>query len=292
VKAAVRGTSLYFDVDGSALSPEGGRLLQRPTAILVHGGPGGDHSAYKPVLGPLTEAMQLIYYDQRGQGRSERGDPARYTLDENVEDMEALREYLGLDRVVSIGASYGGMVAMAHAARYPDSVSHLILIATAAHAAHLERAGVLVRERGSPEQVAQFDKLLAGQIATVKDMKNYFGIMAPLYARRHDATRSATSTDKPIYEPVALQRSHGPGGFLRTYDLRPELREIRATTLVVAGRHDWICAPEFSIEIHKHIAGSDLRIFEASGHSILSDEPSALLDLIKGFVVYNNGQPT
>ncbi len=63
--------------------------------------------------------MQVVYFDHRGQGRSARGDVARYTLDENVEDMEALREHLGLGPIVSIGTSYGGMVAMAHAARYP-----------------------------------------------------------------------------------------------------------------------------------------------------------------------------
>jgi proline iminopeptidase len=65
---------------------------------------------------------QVIYFDHRGQGRSDRGDPAMHTLDENVEDMEALRQYLGLGPVISIGTSYGGMVATAHAARYPASV--------------------------------------------------------------------------------------------------------------------------------------------------------------------------
>ena len=137
--AHLRDTSLYFDVDGSGLVPDGRAMRERPVAMVIHGGPGGDHTGFKPAMTPLADTMQLVYFDHRGQGRSGHGDPARYTLDENVEDMEALRRYLGLGKVVSIGTSYGGMVAMAHAARYPDAVSQLILIVTAAHCGFIPR---------------------------------------------------------------------------------------------------------------------------------------------------------
>src|SRR5688572_1928036 len=99
-----------------ALVPEGAVMRERPTALLSHGGPGGDHTGLKARYGKLAEKMQLVYFDHRGQGRSARGDPRKYTLDENVEDLEALRRYLGLGPVVSLGTSYGGVVAMAHAA--------------------------------------------------------------------------------------------------------------------------------------------------------------------------------
>src|SRR5437879_13743526 len=84
--------------------------------------------------------MQLVFFDHPGQGRSARYNAAKYVLDENVEDMEALRGHLGLGPIVSIGTSYGGIVAMAHAARYPASVSHLVLVVTAAHAGFNARA--------------------------------------------------------------------------------------------------------------------------------------------------------
>ena len=128
--AQIRGTTIYFDVEGAGLVPDGGAMRQKPEAMVIHGGPGGDHSGFKPAFTPLAETMQLVYFDHRGQGRSARGDPDRYTLDENVEDMEALRRYLGLAPIVSIGTSYGGMVAMAHAARYPHAVSRLVLVVT------------------------------------------------------------------------------------------------------------------------------------------------------------------
>src|SRR5919206_4384951 len=133
MRAKLRDTEIFFDVEGAGLVPDGAAMRERPVAFAVHGGPGGDHSGFKPGCSALAEHMQVVYFDHRGQGRSARGDPARWTLDENVEDMEALRRHLGLGPIVSIGTSYGGMVAMAHAARYPGAVSHLILLVTAAH---------------------------------------------------------------------------------------------------------------------------------------------------------------
>ena len=91
---------------------------------------------------------------------------------------------------------------------------------------------------------------------------------------------------RALHEPEPLNRAFGPDGFLRRFDLRPELARIAAPTLILAGRHDWICPPEFSEEIHRLIPGSDLRIFEHSSHSIRADEPEAMMDAIRGFLVY------
>src|SRR5579863_9524888 len=103
MKAQIRDTVIFFDVDGASLVPEGASMRMRPTAFLIHGGPGVDHTGLKARYGRLTEKMQLVYFDHRGQGRSARGDPEKYTLDENVEDMETLRQYLGLGPIVSLG---------------------------------------------------------------------------------------------------------------------------------------------------------------------------------------------
>jgi len=286
--AAVRGTRIYFDVEGAGLVPDGAAMRERPVAMVIHGGPGGDHSGFKPSFSPLAERMQLVYFDHRGQGRSDRPDPATYTLDENVEDMEALRRHLGLGPIVSIGTSYGGMVAMAHAARYPDAVSHLVLIVTAAHGGFISRAQAIVRERGTPEQQAVCDTLWAGGFRTVEQMRHYYEVMGPLYARSNDPAAGQGSRSRAIYSPEALNRAFGPDGFLRGFDLRPELARITAPALVLAGRHDWICPPEFSEEIARLIPRADLRIFERSSHSIRSDEPEAMVDAILGFLVYRS----
>jgi proline iminopeptidase len=286
MRASIRDTEIFFDIEGLGLVPDGPRLRERPVAMILHGGPGGDHSGFKPGFSPLAERMQLVYLDHRGQGRSAKGDPARYTLDENVEDLEALRRHLGLGRVVSIGTSYGGMVAMAHAARYPASVSHLVLVVTAAHAGFNARAQQIVAERGTPEQQRVCRMLWEGELDTVEKLKHFYAVMGPLYSTTHDEARARDGRARTLHEPEALNRAFRPGGFLRSFDLRPELSNITARTLILAGAYDWICPPEFSEEIHRLIPGSDLRIFRNSSHSIRADEPDAMLDVIRGFIVY------
>jgi proline iminopeptidase len=282
--ATVRGTRIYFDIEGMGLVPDGPVMRERPVAMVIHGGPGGDHSGFKPSFSPLAARMQLVYFDHRGQGRSAAADPATYTLDENVEDMEALRRHLGLGPIVSIGTSYGGMVAMAHAARHPDAVSHLILIVTAAHGGFVPRAQAIVRERGTPEQQAVCETLWSGAFHSVEDMRRYYSVMAPMYARQYDPAAGSEGRERAIYSSEPINRAFGPEGFLRRFDLRPELGRITAPTLIMAGRHDWICPPEFSEEIHRLLPGSELRVFEHSSHSIRSDEPAAMTDAILGFV--------
>jgi proline iminopeptidase len=290
MRARIRETEIYFDIEGAGLVSDGASMREKPVAFLIHGGPGGDHTATKAACSPLAGKMQLVYFDQRGQGRSERGDAGMYTLDENVEDMEALRKHLGLGPVVSIGASYGGIVAMAHAARHPSAVSHLVIIVSAAHSGFITRAREIAAQRGTQEQVSLCEDLFAGRIDTPEKLSNYYQVMGPMYSLKYDSAAAKARLERAILTPDALNRAYAPGGCLRQFDLRPELSSITAPTLVIAGRHDWICAPEFSQEIHEHIAGSDLRIFEKSGHGVLGDETGECLDAIAGFIVYNGGR--
>jgi proline iminopeptidase len=117
-------------------------------------------------------------------------------------------------------------------------------------------------------------------------MRRYFEVMGPLYSRNYDAAGANTRLGRAILNPEAFNRVYGPDGCLRNFDLRSELAAIRAPTLIIAGRHDWICPPEFSAEIHERIANADLRIFEQSSHAVVGDETQQCLDAIAGFVVY------
>ena len=288
--ADVRGTRIFFDVDGVGVSFEGGRALERKTAFLIHGGPGVDHIGMKAVHKGLETRMQLVFFDQRGHGRSAPGDPARYTLDETVEDMEALRRYLGLGPIVAIGASYGGMVAMAHAARYPDAVSHLVLSGTASHKGLLTRASEIVAERGTPAQIAMLAELINGNLDTCDKLTEYFKVMGPLYSQSFDEVAFVKNVGRTSFNVEIARRAFAPGGHTQTFDLRDELKSITAATLILAGRHDFICAPEFSVELHRLIRGSTLKIFENSSHNIGADEPQRYLDAIAGFLVYNEGR--
>ena len=284
MKAKVRGTEIYFDVEGTGLVADGARLREKPVAFAIHGGPGSDHTGLRIGFSPLSDRMQIVYFDHRGSGRSAAGDKSKYTLEENIDDMEALRQHLGLGPIVSMGTSYGGMVAMRHAIRYPDSVSHLVLIVTAAHSGFIARSREIVRSRGTPEQQAWVEELYAGRIDTPEKLGAFHHEMGPLYALKFDAAASLQRQALAIHSPQPLNMAFAPGGFMHAYDLRPKLGAIRMPTLILAGRQDWICAPEFSEEIHRLIPQSKLVVFENSSHSMRLDEPEGMRREIAAFV--------
>ena len=291
MRAAVRGTEIYFDVEGAALVPDGATMRDKPVAFVLHGGPGGDHTGFKPGMSPLAAHMQLVYIDHRGHGRSAASDPALYTLDENVEDLEALRLHLGLGPVVVIGTSYGGMVAMAYAARYPASIAKLVLIVTAADGGFRERAKAWIDRHGTPDQKRVCALLWAGRFETPAQVDEYYTVMGPLYAKTFKPDEAAAARSRATFTPAALNNAFKPDGFLNTMDLRPELAQITAPTLILAGRHDWICPPDYSDEIHRLIPGSELFVFEESSHSIRADQPVALNEIITRFVTDSPNPP-
>jgi len=284
MRARIRDTEIYFDVEGSGLVVDGSRMREKPVMFVIHGGPGADHSSYKPGFSPLSQKVQLVYFDHRGQGRSSRGAKETYTLENNVEDMEALRQHLGLDKIVVLGSSYGGMVALSYAVRYPQNISHLIVVATVPDSRFLQRAKEILAQQGTDEQKAIAQRLWDGMFESEEQLREYFQVMAPMYSITHDPESRQKGWDRAILSADAINVAFS--GFLRSYNVLDQLHKITSPTLVIGGRHDWICPPEFSEEIAQAIPNADLRIFENSGHSVRADEPEALLDAIAGFLVY------
>src|SRR4029453_16253636 len=123
---------LFVDVDGAKLVPEGMSMRERPTLVMVHGGPGFDHTPFKARYASLTEIAQLLYYDHRGNGRSEDGLPERWNLDQWADDLRTLCDVLGIEHPIVFGTSFGGFVALNYALRHPDHPAKLVLSSTAA----------------------------------------------------------------------------------------------------------------------------------------------------------------
>lgn len=152
--AKINGYNIFFDVEGLQWVPDGPVMREKPVCLVLHGGPGGDHTHFMPDLSPLSEYCQLIYIDDRNTGWSERIDYRTNSIKQNVEDIEALREYLGLDKVFILGQSYGGMKAQYYAAHHPDHLYGAMIICTAPNAAGIvnDRVAKHILEYGTPEQ--------------------------------------------------------------------------------------------------------------------------------------------
>lgn len=282
--AKVRDTVLYFDVDGMGLVPDGPRMVERPTLFLLHGGPGGDHTSFKTQCAALRDVAQLVYLDHRGSGRSQTGDPATYTLENNIEDLEALREHLGLERIAVLGSSYGGMVAQGYAIRYPERVSSLILVVTAPSFRFLADAQRIVNERGSEEQKRVCQLLWDGGFESEEQQREFYRLMMPWYSTTYDPATFDESWERSRRSYICLNR--GFGDFLRTFDFIEQLPTITCPTLVIGARHDWICPVQHSELIAQRIPRAHLKIFEKSGHSAAADEPEAFLAAVRGFLTY------
>ena len=282
--AKIRGTEIFYDVDGTRLVPVDGKMVERPVLFLLHGGPGGDHSSFKKEVGKLTDVAQLVYIDHRGSGRSRDSDPESWTLENNIDDLDALREHFSLERISILGSSYGGMVAQGYAIRHPDRVANLILVATASSYRFINDARCIVQERGTPEQIEICQRLWEGNFETIDQLKEYYRLLSPLYSLSSDPESFEESWGIGIRNFDQLNQ--GFGGFLRTFDYTDQLSQITCPTLVMAGEHDWICPPNHSRLIAKRIPSAHLKVFARSSHSIAADEPEAFLAAVRGFLTY------
>lgn len=282
MRARVRGTELYFDVDGMGLVPDGNVMRERPVLFLLHGGPGGDHVGFKSTAAALRDVAQLVYIDHRGSGRSAEGDPAGYTLDENISDVDALRGYLGLEQIAVLGWSYGGMVAQGYAIRFPERLSQLVLMATAPSHRFIADARRIVEERGTPEQQRVCAPLWAGTFESRAQLYEFYRAMGPMYSTKHDPATFEQSWNRGIRRIELL--NIGFGGFLRTFDFTEDLHRITCETLVLAGAHDWICPPEHSRIIAGRIPRAHLKMFPNAAHNIPQDQPEEFLAAVRGFL--------
>ena len=149
---SVNGVRLFFDVEGPKLVPDGPTMREKPVLLMLHGGPGFDHSIYRPAYSALADIAQIVYLDHRGNGRSEDGPREGWNLTQWGDDVHAFCEALSIVDPIVLGASFGGMVALAYATRHPDHPSRLILISTeAAGGSHVERRVALFERFGGPE---------------------------------------------------------------------------------------------------------------------------------------------
>lgn len=283
MKAKLRGTEIYYDIAGMQLAPTKKGFVEKPVLFLLHGGPGGDHLRYKQHSLELQSVAQLVFIDHRGCGRSKKTKASEYTLENNIEDIEALRKQLGLDKISILGTSYGGMVAQGYAIRYPKQVEKLILVATAPSYRVDQEAKAYVKKHGTPKQIAICEHLWNGTFKNLAHLKKYFSLMDPLYsvtAKRKKKTGFAKSPTVWSVEAI----NQGFSTFLKTFDFIPHLKKITCPTLVLAGEKDWICRPSQSKIIAKHIARARLKIFKNCAHAVAVDAHRQYIKMVKKFL--------
>jgi proline iminopeptidase len=257
------GTTIWYELEGNG-----------PPALVVHGGLGLDHACYRDALRPLARHAQLVWYDQRGNGRSGRPDLATVTMEQLADDAAALVGELGFDRVHVIGHSYGGFVAQELALRHPGVVRSLVLLGTGP--GQIGTTEPADADQGEPPP-AEFIAVLSNVPQSDEEMQAAFPLIAGFWVHRCAVDDAIATFANTIFDSAVMARGFEVLAGWSAFDRLPQ---IDAPTLVVAGAHDIVTSPAQSRRITSQVRGARFELFEDSGHFLFLDEPERFTKIV------------
>ena len=266
------------------------RLLGSGPMLVCHPGGPGFSSRYLSNLGGLDRGLELVLLDPRGTGGSDpAADPGEYQIDDYADDLEELREHLGLEQIQLFGHSHGGVVAVAYAARYPERVERLILAsslarfgqeqADAMEAAMESRAG----EPWYDDASEAIETELRGDFTTGRELNDLVVRMFPFYFAGYGAEEEAyvatLADDEVCVDATRLWERE----IFEHFDLRPLLSRLTMPTLVITGSEDFITGP-LAAEDFAAIPGARSVILNGPGHMIFVEAPDRFREALLSFL--------
>ncbi|HEY6426549.1 MAG TPA: alpha/beta hydrolase, partial [Acidimicrobiales bacterium] len=271
------GVHLFVDVDGFSLVPVGATMLERPTVVLLHGGPGLDHTLYKgPDALTLDDVAQVICYDHRGNGRSDWGSPEDWALDTWADDVVRLCDALGVVRPVVVGASFGGFVAQRYLARHPDHPSKVALLCTTPRL-DLDAIERRFTELGGEIAGRSAKKFFGGDMSVLADFLEH---CIPLY--------STEPQDPDVFARTIMNfdlMSHFFSGEAASMDLRSGLAAASCPVLVIGGELDPVMPMEITQELVAALPTKLMRFELLPGVSHLQVGGRGSTALLRDFVL-------
>ncbi len=256
-----------------------------PLAVM-HGGPGGDHCTLLDLRRGADE-FKLVFYDHRCNGRSTGAPVSSMTWENLTADADGLREKLGFERWAVLGHSFGGKVALEYALRYPDRLSHLVLLDTGADSRWPQEYGPeLLSRRGFPPKTVRLARrFLNGDIEpgeffpTLMRLGGAYDPEASIFQAAGLVLRGGWRSKM---HPEAL--IFAAPNLLRGWSVMERLGEIKVPTLVMAGREDFCFPPEHQGQLAAAIPNARLRIIEHAGHNPQWERPDEVVDALREFI--------
>lgn len=281
MRVEVNGLRLFVDIQGTQLGIDAaGAYFEKPALVLVHGGPGFDHSVFRPYYDRFADVCRVVYLDLAGHGRSDEGGPDRWTLASWGQDLKGVCDALEITRPIVAGVSFGGFVAMSYAAQFPDHPAALVLASTAARTD-------LPRKLSAFEALGGLEARAAAEAfwtrPTDANVATYMRVCMPLYSPSsgpEDTSSRAIMRLDPFYHFT------GSGREMMTYDFRGALRSVTCPVLVVSGDLDPITPPGDSAEIMDAlpVEWSRLAIFPGCGHGVERTDPDGYEHALRKFI--------
>jgi proline iminopeptidase len=265
--------------------PDGYTMFVEPVGdqglplIVLHGGPGLDHTHLRPWLDPLGDEFRVLYVDERGQGRSERVDPATLSLEVFAKDVDLLAAALVLDRFALLGHSFGAIVSTWHAVNLGTAAGYVISgggDSSGKLMADVEASLEAMGEAGKPiAESWEWEKT----VETPEQSAELMRVQAPFHFHGPPPPDFAEET---VHAPEVLRHfaSAGYGDF----DYTPELGKVSRPTLVLVGEHDRVTTPRAARVLHEGIAGSEFAELPNAGHMSMIEAQDAYLGRVRDFL--------
>jgi pimeloyl-ACP methyl ester carboxylesterase len=256
---------------------------ERPTLVAVHGGPGLDHVNLKAELEPLASHVQVLYYDQRGHGRSDRGTPECWNLQTWADDLRRLCDALGLVKPVVLGSSFGGHVALAYAGLYPSHPGGLILANTTGGRSDHRRSVEVFRRLGGGEAAAAAERDFADP--TDDSLAEFRRVCHPLYSSKPDTIDELRQRRSRPIETTDVNRHYFRDEASR-FDPWSVLDMIECPVLILAGEDDPVCPLPIAESLASKLPADSTRLLRLprARHTIFRDRPDIAFPAVEEFV--------
>ncbi len=254
--------------------------------LLMHGGPGLDHTSLLP-LEPLADQFTLIFYDHRCNGRSEGAETTSMTMENLTADVDTLRQVLGFEKWAVLGHSFGGNVALEYALRHPNNLTRLVLMDTGGDQWWVNtNAPRLLGKRGFSEETVRAARRFYNGAITTDEFIDVFMLFQDAY--NYDNSLFPIPEDippelMPKFRPEAL--IFGYSQTLQGWSVMDRLKEIMVPTLVMAGRYDFLFPPEHQAILADRLPDARLELIERAGHNPHMEQPDPVFEALRDFLL-------
>jgi pimeloyl-ACP methyl ester carboxylesterase len=283
MRISLGDVTLWFDVSGPSVVPRAGTAIERPALVTVHGGPGLDHINLKAELAPLAKHIQVLYYDQRGHGRSDHCTSSSWNLRTWADDLRRVCDVLGLVKPVVLGSSFGGHVALTYAGLFPRHPGGIILAnTTGGHSDH-QRSIEIFRRLGGDEAAAIAERDFAEP--TEESLAEFRRVCHPLYSSKPGCAEELRQQYARSIRTTDVNRHYFRDEASR-FDPWSVLGMIKSPVLILAGEDDPVCPLPIAEDLARQLPADTARLLRLPGarHTIFRDRPDIAFPAVEEFI--------
>ena len=287
--------SKFYEIDGYKINVE--TKGSGDPIFFLPGGPGNSHDYMQGNFGQYYKTNTVVFFDWLGRGKSDDAkDISEYSVENDVELIEKLRLLLNFKKISLVGHSYGTVPAQAYAIKYKDNVNKMVLI-NGFHSGAMWQANCdsynHYAKTHFPEKWKKIDSLRTlGYVSSDPDFAKVYGSFPTKYIYYHN-TKLKQNTPKEEHRGwandvyisiIGKDGDFDVSGSMINQDYRKELKNIKAKTLVIAGRYDGVSTPEFAVQYKTFMPQAQFEMFEQSGHNPYLEEPEKFFTLYNTFM--------